>query len=316
MMKEYLIPGEHNNFRPRIFDGISAASLAILVIVLFVTSAAIPAILNNTGLLSAIYPAALVDLTNEARVSSSLSPLTINEDLTLAAQLKASDMASKGYFSHNSPEGTTPWYWIGVSGYKFIYAGENLAVDFSYSKDVNDAWLASTSHRDNILSPNFTEIGIAIAEGEFEGKETTYVVQMFGTPAPVVERPVVNNVEPKVIVKEQVETETEKYIEVQNEEITVEEPVGAVRQAEAPGYDKYVTWYEWVALNPEKTIEYALYTAASLIAILLILMIFINIKIQHPKSLTYGFFILAILLISIYLHRSGIASEFVNKFFY
>ncbi|MCI5108502.1 MAG: CAP domain-containing protein [Candidatus Pacebacteria bacterium] len=325
-MKEYLIPGEHNNYKPHIFDGISTIVLAALIGGLLVSSSLAPLILNRSGLLATIYPSALVDLTNEARVNEALSPLSVSNKLTLAAQLKANDMASDGYFSHISPEGVTPWYWIGLVDYKFIYAGENLAIDFSYSDDVNDAWLASTAHRNNILSPNFTEIGIAIADGEYEGRDTTYVVQIFGTPAPITPTPVVEEKKepPKVEVKEEVVLgDEEKYIEFQNIETEIEDIAdldedasGVVEQAQAPGYDKYTTWYEWVVLNPKMAVEYALYAAASIIALLLILMIFINIKIQHPRSLSYGFFILAIILISIYLQKTGIATEFVNQFLY
>jgi hypothetical protein len=107
----------------------------------------------------------------------------VNPQLVAAAQAKANDMAAKGYFAHVSPDGRTSWSWFKDAGYAFSYAGENLAVDFTDSGNVNQAWLNSPTHRANIMNGHFTEIGIATAVGEYEGHTTTFVVQMFGTPA-------------------------------------------------------------------------------------------------------------------------------------
>ncbi len=96
--------------------------------------------------------------------------------------MKADDMATKGYFAHTSPEGLTPWYWFAQVGYNYTYAGENLAINFNESKDVDTAWLASPTHRANILNSHYTEIGIATAQGMYKGVQATFVVQMFGTP--------------------------------------------------------------------------------------------------------------------------------------
>jgi hypothetical protein len=92
-------------------------------------------------------------------------------------------MAQKGYFAHTSPEGRSPWYWFKQGGYVFNFAGENLAVDFSDSADVERAWMNSPTHRSNILNNKFTEIGVATAVGTLDGRQTTFVVQEFGTPA-------------------------------------------------------------------------------------------------------------------------------------
>jgi hypothetical protein len=102
--------------------------------------------------------------------------------LEAAARAKAEDMAAKSYFAHTSPEGRTPWYWLDLVGYKYAYAGENLAVDFDDSTDVTNAWMNSPGHRANIMSERYTEIGIATARGSFEGHPTVFVVQFFGRP--------------------------------------------------------------------------------------------------------------------------------------
>jgi hypothetical protein len=102
--------------------------------------------------------------------------------LDAAAQAKADDMAAKGYFSHTGPDGKEPWAWIKEAGYSYQYAGENLAVRFTDSADVVNAWMASPTHRANIVKPAYTEIGVGIAQGEFQGQPATYVVQYFGAP--------------------------------------------------------------------------------------------------------------------------------------
>src|SRR3989338_10289262 len=103
--------------------------------------------------------------------------------LQKAAQLKAEDMAAKEYFAHDSPEGLKPWHWFEEAGYDFRSAGENLAVYFSDSAEVERAWMNSPSHRANLLSEHFTEIGIALSQGQYQGHDTVYVVQMFASPS-------------------------------------------------------------------------------------------------------------------------------------
>lgn len=136
-----------------------------------------------SGQLAAVVTSSLVAQTNGERADAALGSLTVNPQLVAAAQAKADDMARKGYFAHTSPDGTTSWQWLRDAGYRFAYAGENLAVNFSDSRDVTDAWMRSPTHRANILNGRFTEVGIATAVGEYKGKEAVFVVQMFGTPA-------------------------------------------------------------------------------------------------------------------------------------
>jgi hypothetical protein len=90
-------------------------------------------------------------------------------------------MFAKNYWAHNSPTGTTPWDFITASGYKYVVAGENLAKNFSTSQAVVNAWMASPTHKDNIVKPSYKEIGFAVVNGTLNGEETTLVVQMFGS---------------------------------------------------------------------------------------------------------------------------------------
>ena len=137
---------------------------------------------------SSITETNIFNLTNSERAKYGLSSLSWNYKLTEAARAKAQDMIDKDYFSHISPDGRTPWNFITATGYNYIYAGENLAMNFSVAEDVMAAWMASGGHRDNILSGNFKELGVGVSTGEYQGYTTTVIVQMFGAQATQVYR--------------------------------------------------------------------------------------------------------------------------------
>lgn len=132
------------------------------------------------GFASQIFPEEIVAITNQKRAESGLAPLKINPQLNEAARQKAADMFALNYWSHVSPRGVTPWTFITNNGYSYLYAGENLARDFSHSSGVVEAWMNSPTHRDNLLNPKYQEIGVAVVDGILQGQETTLVVQMFG----------------------------------------------------------------------------------------------------------------------------------------
>ena len=114
------------------------------------------------------------------RQESSLHGLSLNPELSAAALQKANDMLAKNYWAHNAPDGRTPWEFIKESGYVYVYAGENLARGFTTSTDVTTAWMNSPSHKANLLSSNYTDVGFAVVTGTLDGEETVLVVQEFG----------------------------------------------------------------------------------------------------------------------------------------
>jgi Cysteine-rich secretory protein family len=184
--KDYVVPHDGNDNRPYLLRPKAIAFMCVVVLVaesVFVFGAKYLA--PQSTLYGIIEANALVDETNQNRVENNLPTLQISPLLQTAAQDKANDMATKDYFAHTSPQGLTPWYWFEQVGYNFDYAGENLAVNFSDSQDVTNAWMNSPEHRANILSVNFTQIGIATAQGTYNGEPATYVVEEFGTPAAV-----------------------------------------------------------------------------------------------------------------------------------
>lgn len=183
VLKHIFVPHEHNEYRPHFFREASVISILIVGVFMLGLSAGSSFFIRRTVLGVNIATSVLVDLTNENRAEYNQPLLTRNATLDAAATLKATDMVTEGYFAHESPKGVTPWHWFNVVGYKFLYAGENLAVNFTESRDVDQAWMDSPTHRANLLNVNFREIGMAVMEGVYKGNDTIFVVQMFGTPA-------------------------------------------------------------------------------------------------------------------------------------
>ncbi len=121
----------------------------------------------------------VVTLANEYREQQGLKPLTVDEKLAKAAYDKAKDMFEKGYWDHYGPNGETPWQFIRGEGYEYSYAGENLAKGFSDVEQLNKAWIESPAHRDNLVKPEYTGIGVAVMDGTLDGQDVTLVVQIF-----------------------------------------------------------------------------------------------------------------------------------------
>ena len=161
--------------------------MKVTVLILLATMASFTIVPSRAMALTGnqtINPRTLVALTNTERILNGRLPLKENKVLDQIAKLRAEDMINKNYFSHNSPEGKLPWYWFGLAGYKFTSAGENLAVLFEDPNSIIEGWMSSPTHRANILKNKFTEIGMAVVAGKYNGVDTNYVVEVFGNPAP------------------------------------------------------------------------------------------------------------------------------------
>ena len=239
-LKDYFIPHEGNDYSPHSLQKAAMTGMVLLVLLSF-TMANVQSFLwiASDWMVSTILPAVIVDLTNDERTDDALGQLTRNSALDTAAQLKAQHMAEREYFAHFSPNGVSPWHWFAQADYNFVHAGENLAIHFTDTGELVDAWMDSPTHRANIMNGNYTEIGIGTAEGEFEGYKTVYVVQMFGTPAapvvagsgisiaqaaeePVVEEPVVVTAVSEVSEGAQAPETTEVVETSENTEVLAE----------------------------------------------------------------------------------------------
>lgn len=123
----------------------------------------------------------VIRLVNVEREKKGLEPLVENENLNVAAYKKGQNMFEEQYWAHYSPSGKDPWGFITGSGYKYSYAGENLARNFTNANDAVVAWMNSPTHRDNILNSKYRDIGISVVQGTLNGEQTTIIVQEFGT---------------------------------------------------------------------------------------------------------------------------------------
>lgn len=126
----------------------------------------------------------VIDITNKNRsTNGNLSPLKENSKLDSSAQKKLEDMLNLQYFEHVSPSGVGVSDLAKASSYEYIIIGENLALgNFKDSKALVDAWMASPGHRANILNKKYTEIGVAVGHGIYQGRDTWLAVQHFGSP--------------------------------------------------------------------------------------------------------------------------------------
>lgn len=160
-----------------------ARVLAIILIVKAFTMGALFFVRGEgVGAEGTVNPQIIIEQTNDKRVEHGLAPLQTNNKLIKAASYKAEDIVAHDYFAHTTPKGKPFYRWIQESGYTYTSAGENLAISFAAPEEIIAAWMMSQTHRENILDPHYKEIGIAVASGEFQGKQTVVVVQLFGEP--------------------------------------------------------------------------------------------------------------------------------------
>lgn len=186
-LRDFFIPSESNNHHPH---SLRPKALVSYVVIAFIIK------LFATGFLFFVYPSPaklafiisseMVELANQDRMENGLSDLKVSPELTKAALAKGEDMILRGYFSHDTPEGKKPWEWINKNSYDYVFAGENLAMDFTEGEMIQEAFMKSPSHRKNILNPKYQEIGVAVVSGKMNGHETDVLVEFFGTQRTIV----------------------------------------------------------------------------------------------------------------------------------
>jgi hypothetical protein len=137
----------------------------------------------NASLSYAIGAENILTLSNQVRDQNGKTELTTNSVLMSAAQAKAEHMVANRYFAHFSPDGKTPWDFFNEAGYTYEVAGENLAITNEDDQAVITGWMNSPTHRENLLSSDYSDIGIGIAKyGDYQGnKNTTIIVALYGT---------------------------------------------------------------------------------------------------------------------------------------
>jgi hypothetical protein len=183
LVKHLFVPHTTNNQKAKLLHSESlffiAVGLIVFQLLLGFGRKTFPQVL---GYAANISPSEVIRLTNVQRADNGLSPVTESTILDAAALAKGNDMLAKDYWAHFAPDGTTPWSFFLKFGYKYSYAGENLARDFQDASSTVTAWMNSPSHRENMLNPNYKDIGIGVVEGNLAGVDTTIIVQFFGAP--------------------------------------------------------------------------------------------------------------------------------------
>lgn len=184
-LKKYFIPHRANNFHPHILHTKRAIFYSLIflcskiIIVLF-------AVLLPVGVfvlpdVLAEQQKQIVALTNKARAEKNLPPLVMSNKLEISAQYKADDMSQKQYFAHtNNKKGLSGW--LKDANYSYLMAGENLAVGFSSAEEVVNAWKNSPTHYANLVDTDFTELGVGLSGGVYNGRATVFIAQHLAEP--------------------------------------------------------------------------------------------------------------------------------------
>lgn len=184
--KHLLVPHKGNKYQPHLIRwtglvGVVAAALIIQFSYSFISTGK----LEVLGRASNVSVGELLDFTNRERANNNLEPLTLSDQLNRAAFLKAQDMFVNNYWAHESPSGVTPWKWLADVEYSYDFAGENLAKNFADASSTIDAWMASPSHKANVLGDKYTQVGFTVVDGVLDGKNTTLIVAYYGLPVSV-----------------------------------------------------------------------------------------------------------------------------------
>jgi uncharacterized protein YkwD len=296
----YFVPGTHNAYRPRIlhrpwlmfFLAVTLATEGFLVSNLVARQ-------SDQQFLAAVVPAEIIALTNTEREQNTVGNVKEDALLDQAAQAKAEDMAKAGYFSHVGPDGKTPWQWISASGYQYQYAGENLAVRFIDSKDVINAWMESPTHRANIVKPVYSQIGVGVAIGMYQGQPASYVVQYFGTPKSSVAAVAVAPVTPTKTTKPATQPATlataNPAVEGASTEVAAATPVPTNTHAASINNSASRQFVRLFG-EPRQSSALILGLVSVLLVIALITTFFKHLDIQHPNMLAAGSFVLVVAL--------------------
>jgi len=183
IIKDFLVPTESNQYLPHSLSPATFVVYFVLTIALILSPAYVRqlqlATLENTPSFTG---EEIVRLVNASRTALSLPALKVNPTLIDVASNKGSDIFTKQYFAHVSPENKTPWDFLRAKNYTYTLAGENLAMDYPTASEAHTGFMNSPTHRANILNPLYTEVGVAVIQGTFNGQSSILVVEYFGRP--------------------------------------------------------------------------------------------------------------------------------------
>lgn len=124
----------------------------------------------------------ILALVRQVRQEQIGGELAASEKLSDSAQSKAGDMVNYQYFSHVGPESHDLVYWLKKVDYQYRFAGENLAMGFNDAGSVVRAWVKSPLHYQNIIDKDFSETGLGVDSGEYQGRQVIFIANHFGAP--------------------------------------------------------------------------------------------------------------------------------------
>lgn len=321
-IKKVFIPCEENNYKPKILAGNFLVYFLIGLIVLKLISFGFLFDFPNNSFFADVSKTILVKLLNNQRGELGLGQLVENPQLSYAAELKAKDMLDNDYFSHDSPQGITPWSWFQRAGYNYHYAGENLGIGFVDSEEIHKAWNNSPSHKENLLNANYNEIGIAVLRGDFHGAENTIVVQLFGkqpkkapAPIPIVEKEIVKQPEPQPEAQEYAPqaAATVKPVEVASAEV---EGLG-VSPAEVVSFQGKesrefagttdegisIKFFKFMAISYPNLLQGFIFYSLICVSLLLMINIFVKVTVQHRGLTIKVLGLLFLLVLCVYINK-------------
>jgi len=195
-------------------------------------------------------PNGVIAETNRQRILYGVAELSENEILNAAALTKAKDILARQYFAHESPTGQNVQELVEGAGYEFLAVGENLALG-NYEDDMVlvQAWMASPGHRENILSPLFSEIGVGVVRGTFEGETTWVAVQEFAKPSSAC-------VWPDVSLKESIDGNVQELDRQEQELALRKQELDRMRAQHDPQYNQKAEEYNVLVAQYNQLFEH------------------------------------------------------------
>ena len=116
----------------------------------------------------------ILELMNQKRRKAGLQPLTMDNKLLSVARYKSNDMIQNNFFSHTNPDGTKWTNWLKDIGYNYNATAENIAYNTYDAVELFNQWWNSTGHRENMMNPSYTKVGVGVVygNGKYMGTQT------------------------------------------------------------------------------------------------------------------------------------------------
>jgi len=302
----FFLPCQENHYRAKFLASNFLFYYLLFLLVLKLLVVPVFVYLPSSALFASLSKAILIELTNQQRQSFGLKVLQEDAFLNDAALQKAQDMLELDYFGHNSPKGTSPWYWFKEAGYEYQKAGENLGIGFLDAEEIFQAWNDSFPHKKNIINPGYEDIGIAILKGDFQGNETTVVVQLFGSrmqkPA-IIEEVSAQEEIPSTPPQEGVEVKEEKIEEIPKQKETLPEQAAIPSLPEFDENGLEMKFLKFMTINYLSLIQKIIFYSSLLIIVILCLSVLKGIDVKPQDLLIKAVFFILMFSLFVFLDK-------------